>query len=286
MGLVLALSASAGADEVYLRGGGRISGIVVDRTDRAVVVEAGPGRVSVPLSRVERIEDGTSALQDYKARADALDPTDPTAWAQLARWAEDHDLATVARETWERVLALDPDHPEANAALGRYLVDGQWMEETEARRRLGYVRFEGRWVTPAEHEALVRERAVERSEQREDREAELRVREAEARAREAEARAREAEAGETEAPASEGGIPYDWVIYGSAVGGGYPIAPPSHGRPPHDDSGGGRPPHGGPAPPPTPEPRTPSSMGPIARPAPRTPGAVSAPHASSSTPRD
>ena len=91
------------------------------------------------------------------------------------------------------VLAADPSHREANAALGRVEVDGTWMGQDEAYRARGYVSFEGRWVTPPEHEALVRERAAEEASERETREAGLRVREAEARAREAEARAREAE---------------------------------------------------------------------------------------------
>jgi len=218
IGLALLLAASATADEVYLRGGGRISGVIVERTGRLVVLETGPGRVSVPLSRVERIEDGRSALESYREQAAALDPLDAAGWARLARWAEDHDLATVARETWQRVLSLDPNHPEANGALGRLAVDGVWMDESEAHRRLGYVQYEGRWVTPAEHDALLRERMAARQDARERDEAELRVREAEARAREAEARAREAEAyAETDEGATNG-IPYDWVIYGSGAG--------------------------------------------------------------------
>ena len=43
------------ADEVLLKGGGRVSGVVVDRTATAVVIETGPGRVTLPLTRVEKI---------------------------------------------------------------------------------------------------------------------------------------------------------------------------------------------------------------------------------------
>jgi len=218
VGLNLLLSVGATADEVYLRGGGHVSGVIVERTSHVVVLETGPGRVSVPLSRVERIEDGRSALESYQEQARSLDPLDVAGWARLARWAEDHDLATVARETWQRVLWLDPSHPEANAALGRLAVDGEWMDEAEAHRRLGHVQYQGRWVTPAEHEALVRERQAERQDARERVEAELRVREAEARAREAEARAREAEAYADADQGVTNGIPYDWVIYGSGAG--------------------------------------------------------------------
>jgi hypothetical protein len=73
-------------------------------------------------------------------------------------------------------------------------------------------------MSPAEHEALVRERTAEEVSERERREADLRVREAEARAREAEARAREAEAG-AQASTQEG-IPLWW-----GWGGGAPLPP-------------------------------------------------------------
>jgi hypothetical protein len=117
------------------------------------------------------------------------------------------------------------------------------------------VSFEGRWVTPAEHDALLRERAAEEASERDIREAGLRVREAEARAREAEARAREAESG---AQPVDGGIPYGWGWGGGLVlppGVPWvpddrpptrPTRPSDHPAEPH------RPPHRPPSPPPDP----------------------------------
>jgi hypothetical protein len=201
-------AASAAPDEVLLRGGGRVTGVVVERTPDAIVIETGPGRVTLQARRVERIVEGRSALQSYYERAASLAPDDALGWAALARWAAERDLVTPSREAWRRVLSVDPSHPEANAALGRVEVGGAWLSEEEGYRARGYVPFEGRWVTPAEHEALVRERAAEEASGRERREAELRVREAEARAREAEARAREAEMAAQ--PIEDGGIPLWW----------------------------------------------------------------------------
>jgi hypothetical protein len=222
IGLVAAglSAATASSDEILLRGGGRVNGVVVDRTRDAIVVETGPGRVTLSMALVEKVIEGRSALEAYHERAAALESGDVEGWAGLARWAAERELLTQAREAWHRVLAADPSRPEANAALGRVEVDGTWMGEAEAYRARGYVSFEGRWVTPAEHEALVRERADEETSARETREADLRVREAEARAREAEARAREAEAA---AQPVDGGIPYGW-----GWGGGFvlpPVAP-------------------------------------------------------------
>jgi hypothetical protein len=253
------LAAPVVADEVFLRGGGRVSGRVVERTRDAVVIETAPGRLTLSTKRIERIVDGRSALEEFQERAAQLAPADAEGWAALARWAAERELATHAREAWQRALAADPAHPEANGALGRVELDGAWMTEDEAYRSRGYVEHDGRWVTPAEHEALVRERAAEEASARERREAGLRVREAEARAREAEARAREAEA---QASTGDGGIPLWW-----GWGGGYfppvfsPPAEPLPGPPPD-------------ATPPAPPPgsRPPSSIGPTppAEPSPRS----------------
>ena len=120
-------AATASSDEILLRSGGRVSGVIVERTRTAIVVETGPGRVTLSMSLVEKVVEGRSALEAYRERAEALEPGDVEGWAALARWAAERDLLTQSREAWQRVLAADPSHPEANAALGRVEVDGTWM---------------------------------------------------------------------------------------------------------------------------------------------------------------
>lgn len=218
--LLLAAAAAAlpaRADEVFLVGGGRISGQVVERTPTRVAIETGPGRVTLPASRIVRIEEGRSALDVFVERAAGLPAGDAAGWAALGRWAEECGLLTQARQAWSRVLAADPQSPEANAGLGRVAVDGLWMSSDEAYQARGYVSHEGRWLTPVQHEAAVREQEAEERARREARESELRIREAEARVREAEARAEEAEAA---ASASTDGIPLG-LAYGSGYGYGY-----------------------------------------------------------------
>jgi hypothetical protein len=238
LGLV---AAPALADEVLLKGGGRISGRVVERTATRVSIETGPGRVTLPMSRVESIVEGRSAIETFVERAAGLAATDLRGWTDLARWAEERDLITQARQAWQRVLAIDPRNPEANAGLGRVALDGVWMNADEAYRAQGYVYHEGRWITPAEHDAALRQRMADEEANLREREADLRVREAEARVREAEARAAEAEAAASEASS---GIPYPYV-WGSGpvlVGNPYgnPYAPaygPAYG-PAYDPSYG------------------------------------------------
>ena len=279
------VASGALADEVLLRGGGRMSGVVVERTATAVVIETGPGRVTLPISRVERIVEGRSTLVVFRGarRGDR-----PRRRARLGRArplgcrARSRDAVARAPGStcWRSTRGTPRPTPRsATFQIGRTLDVG--------RRRLPRARLrpvEGRWLTPAEHEAAVRERAADQMAEFQAREADMRVREAEARAREAEARAREAESGADYS--ADGGIPYYPYVFGGGYAGGYPGYPGYGPRPPHvrpPGMGPGRPgprhPNGGmrpvpqptPGPKPAPEARAREALGgrrrPLARPA-------------------
>jgi hypothetical protein len=219
-----ALAGVAAADEVFLVGGGRIVGEVVERRADAIVVEVGPGRVTLPSSRIVRIASGASALSVYRERAARLGARDAAGWLALAQWARDNDLETLAGDAFARVLAIDPANEAAHAALGHVRLAGQWMSEAESYRARGYVQFQGSWMTPAEAQMAVGQQAAEAEARLAEREASAREREAEARARTAEAEAARA-AAEADAAAAVGGIPYGWVF-----GPGYPPYVTSGGR--------------------------------------------------------
>jgi len=221
---VLALPLAAGADEVYLRGGGRLNGVVVERTAEAVVVDVGPGQVTVSAAQVERIVGSTPLLALYRERQARLSPSDLDGWLRLGVWARERDLLTQARQAFEHALAIDPGNAVAHRQLGHVLVDGRWMTPEEGYRARGLVDFEGSWVTPQERVALVSQRAAEVQARQAEIEAAARAREAEARARTAEAEARRAEMA---AAAPREGIPlgmmgyspYPYGIYGPVVTG-------------------------------------------------------------------
>ncbi len=67
---VLVDGARRAADEIHLKGGGRVSGRIVERTATRIAIETGPGRVTLPLSRVERIVEGRSTLEAFAERAE------------------------------------------------------------------------------------------------------------------------------------------------------------------------------------------------------------------------
>jgi hypothetical protein len=211
--LLLLGATPVGADQIFLKGGGQLNGVVVERTASSIVIEVAPGRVSLPISRVDRVVQGPSALAAFRENSVRLTSEDVAGWLALAQGALDRDLRTQARGAFEHVAAIDPNNAIARRALGQSLVDGQWLSQADAYRARGFVLFGGQWMTPGERDAAIREeeaRAVASSLRVE---AEARAREAEARARAAEAEARRAESS-AQADISSGGIPYGWTFGG------------------------------------------------------------------------
>lgn len=208
--IVAAAALPASADAVFLRDAGVLSGRVLSRTPTSVEIEIAAGTVTIPMDRIERIEEGFTILDEYDERAAALAPRDHKGWLDLARWASAHGLASQARRAYEHVLTVAPDDAEANRAVGRVELDGRWVSEAESYRVRGYVRFENTWVTPEERQRILNERAEREQMERILVASDERVREAEAQAREAEARAAEAEAAAS-AHGQVEGIPLWWV---------------------------------------------------------------------------
>jgi len=130
------------ADDIYLKGGGKMSGASCRRRDPGGDRHRF-GQIGVAMSSVDRIEKKRSPLDDYHDRAKALGGGDMNGWLDLARWRRVRGWATQAREAYQRVLAIDPENAEANAAIGkgqgrRALDDGRgelsraWLREFEA----------------------------------------------------------------------------------------------------------------------------------------------------------
>jgi len=194
--LLFLVPASLFADQVFLKDAGSITGRIVEQTDTLVRVDVGGGIIGVPADRVERIEKGRSALDDYDDRAKKLAPTDAAGWNKLGQWASQQGLGTQARDAYRHVLKIAPNDPEANTGLGMVQLEGRWVTEEESFRARGYVKYEGEWMTAAEAQLAetryANDKARQDAEQR-ARDAEAATRDAEDRARDAESRAREAE---------------------------------------------------------------------------------------------
>lgn len=184
--VVLALAATPLlGDELFLKGGGRVTGEIVQETEATLTVDIGAGNMTVQKSAVVRIDRSASPLQQYRAQAATLAPDDVEGWRTLGRQAESQGLTMQAREAFTKVKALLPDDPEANRVLGLVLHDGRWVTEKESLTARGYVWFEGEWMAPAEVKEIVAHRQSREDADRQALEAQIAADEAEQAEREA-----------------------------------------------------------------------------------------------------
>lgn len=181
--VIIALAAvPAFADDVYLRGGGQITGEIVEETDDYVKVDIGGGTITAKRSSIVGIEESVSPLQEYRLRAAEIPNGDVEAWRELARWASNRTLSSQAWKAYSEVLRILPDDPESNKALGRVKLDGKWVTEEESYEAQGYIKFEGEWMTPQERGSILAERRAQEQADRQANEAAIQAIEAEERA--------------------------------------------------------------------------------------------------------
>lgn len=149
------------ADDVHLTNGNTFEDVIARIDGDQVRIRLPEGELSLPLSRVLRIDKEDSALAEYLSRKQAL-YSDPEAtgtdWLELARWAQARNLAHSARESALRAARLDPALPGLNSLLSPhgYVLDeevGRWIPYAEAMHRRGYVEYRGEWVPREEVEA-------------------------------------------------------------------------------------------------------------------------------------
>jgi len=193
------------ADDVYLRGGGQITGEIISQTEDSVKVDiGGGGSITARMSSVVRIEHGVSPLQDYRARAANIPDGDAEAWRELARWATGNALSSQALKAYSQVVAIVPDDREANRALGRVQLDGKWVTEEESYLAQGFVKFEGQWMTPSERQTILTERQAHESQARQANDAKIQAIETEQKAE------KEREAAEREEARRRSSVSWGW----------------------------------------------------------------------------
>src|SRR5262245_62674965 len=113
-----------------------------------ISIDIGDGVVGVAMSRVDRIVKARSPLDDYDQKAAQLAPGDEKGWKALGRWAAQEGLSAQSRKAYQKVLSIATDDAEARQALGYVQFEGRWMTEEESYAARGFVKYDGEWMTP------------------------------------------------------------------------------------------------------------------------------------------
>jgi hypothetical protein len=154
----LLFALAARADVVYLKNGKSIEGKVTVKGDK-VVVEIPHGSVSFPKSKVLRIERKVSAVETYDQKYAALPAKDAPARVKLATWCKRQGMGNRAEALLRDALEIDSDHPEARKLLGYVKHEGRWVTRPEKFRAMGLVEFEGQWHKPESVVSIKKARA-------------------------------------------------------------------------------------------------------------------------------
>jgi hypothetical protein len=158
--IAVATAASAArlsADTIKLDGGRTIRGQILDEksTNDSLVVklQVGNGEVTVSRSQIQEIIRENDPLGEYEAAKEKYQDTAQDQYT-LAMWCEAHKLPKQRRLHLQRVIEIDPEHVLAHEKLGYVRRDGKWLTPTELKEAKGLVKFGTRYVTPQEKEIL------------------------------------------------------------------------------------------------------------------------------------
>lgn len=154
-GFAVLVAVPASADEVLLHSGGRLHGVALEK-DEVVIVETTYGTVRIPRDLVLSIDrTKRSIVEDYRDKLEETDMTRAESVYRLARWAKENRMSKHARELFEKVMQLDPDHEFARRELGFVLYEGRWLTQEEVMLAKGFVQYKSEWLTPAALELKV-----------------------------------------------------------------------------------------------------------------------------------
>lgn len=160
---------AADAHEVTLADGTTLEGEVTEQTDAEVVIETTfDGTKRVPRVQVLKVDLVPKPLrQQLRERADASKDSVRDLW-KFHRWAKKAGFEKELELILQRIVELSPKNSKARKLLGHIKTeDGRWMspaeleaerlakEEAEMKAK-GLVRYQGKWVTPEDKEAMER----------------------------------------------------------------------------------------------------------------------------------
>jgi len=113
-------------DRIVLNDGRTFEGIVT-QADGKVFVEMAYGTISFPASEIHSIERMPTPSERLESQLSRIDRADADAVFELAVWAQGVGLSTRGRRLLQDVIALNGDHAEARRLLGQIKADGKWI---------------------------------------------------------------------------------------------------------------------------------------------------------------
>jgi hypothetical protein len=149
------------ADVIRLKSGQVIEGtsspgakpgtLEIRRGDGSVVV--------VDRKEIDKIEKKISPSEELDARLAAIPRGEVDPLVDLLTWARDKGLYSRVKLIARKILDIDTNNELARRELGFVVFENKWVLESELKKRKGLVRFQDEWMTQAEKERRLGEGA-------------------------------------------------------------------------------------------------------------------------------
>lgn len=149
-------------DVIHLRNGRTIEGTVAAGAKKGTVeIRTGEGTTLVVApDEIVKIDKRQSPREEFEVRLGRIAPGDLDAFEDLVVWARDRQLTNRAKTAARRVLEIDPNSELARKELGYVVFENRWISETELKKRKDLVRHRGEWMTAAEKQRREADEAV------------------------------------------------------------------------------------------------------------------------------
>ncbi|HEX4144894.1 MAG TPA: hypothetical protein VHY91_15425 [Pirellulales bacterium] len=153
------LAPAVRAEVFHLTNGGDVRGELLNpdespRTNYLIQTAQG-GKISLPASRVEKVDKQSPKEIEYDRRAAVAADTVKAQW-DVAEFCRENNLVTQRKKHLERIIELDPNHADARRAAGYSRVKGEWITVEEGMDAQGRKRYKGAWRLPQEIELMER----------------------------------------------------------------------------------------------------------------------------------
>jgi hypothetical protein len=150
------------ADDVHLDNGEVIEGRAT-RTGDKIVIELESGQITLSAESVKRIEKRESSVERYEKAFQKLAPDAVAERMQLADYCRDHGMRDRERTLLQQVIDRSPNHEQARKRLGYVKTPGGWVTYAEHMRAQGQVQRDGQWMSREQAEDLDRREQAARA---------------------------------------------------------------------------------------------------------------------------
>ena len=143
------------ADVIRLEHGGEIRGEVTNDTmgDEAplMIHTLAGAKIEVARKGIEFVKRRSRVIEEYVTESRRVPHTIEGHWG-LAEWCRTRNLDAQRAEQLELLLEIDPNHADARRLLGHVQHNGRWMPRDEMMTARGYIKHKRRWITRQEHD--------------------------------------------------------------------------------------------------------------------------------------